>query len=164
MPQATDPWGRPVLEDGPRYGPLDGSEDAWPAQPMLVRTDEDVVTCAAGFARAFSSEYFFTIWLIAVGPDGWTTRSAAELLDMPQRPPPGARLALDHMAAELDRLSPGCTVVAAIASPDGGDRGHREVAWTRALLDAGAEFGLAWRGIVAVGAYRARLLHAAVPR
>ncbi|PYG02286.1 hypothetical protein SAMN05216184_101758 [Georgenia satyanarayanai] len=162
--ETTDAWGRPVLEEGPRYGPLDGDENAWPAQPMLVLSDEDVVACAVGFARAFSSEYFFTVWLIAVGPDGWTTRGAAELLDLPQRPPRDARHLLDHMGAELDGLSPGCAVVAAIASPDGGDRGAREVAWTRALLDAAGECHLPVLGIVAVGAHRARLLHATVPR
>lgn len=157
----TDAWGRPVLEEGSRYGPPDDDEELWPARPMLVLSDEDVVTCAAGFARAFSSDYFFTIWLIALGPDGWTTRDAAELVDLPQRPPSSARHLLDHMSTELDGMSPGCTVVAAIASPDGGDRGTREIAWTHALVDAAVECGLPLRGIVAVGAHRARLMHSA---
>lgn len=157
----TDAWGRPVLGEGARYGPLDGGEDVWPARPMLVLSDEDVVTCAAAFARAFSHEYFFTIWLIALGPDGWATKDAAELLDLPQRPPPGVRHLLDRMGTELDGLSPGCSIVAAIASPDGGDRGAREVAWTHALLEAVVECGLPLRGVVAVGAHRARLMHSA---
>ena len=159
----TDAWGRPVLEDGPRFGPLDGDETSWPATDMLVLTDEDVVTCATGFARAFSSEYFFTIWLIALGEDGWTTKAVAELLDLPRLPPPShlVRHMLREMTAGLLEVSPGATVVAAIAHPDGGDRGMREVAWTQALVEQAPECGLSLRGIVAVGAHRARMLRSA---
>lgn len=156
----TDLWGRPVHDGDPVLGP--GDEDDWPASPMLVLGDDDVLACASGFCRAFSSEYFFTIWLLAVDEQGWTTKDAAELLDMPQRPPPsGVRQMIREAAAELETLSPGCSVVVAIADPDGGDRGVRELAWTGALLDAAQACGMRVRGVVAVGAHRARLLHSA---
>ncbi|WP_324653928.1 hypothetical protein [Georgenia sp. H159] len=158
----TDRWGRPVLDGEARYGPLDGEDSSWPASPMLVLDDEDVVTCATEFCRAFSSEYFFTIWLLAVDASGWTTKAAAELLDMPQRPPPaGARHIVRKAAGGLTAASPGCSLVVAIADPDGGDHAPREVAWTRAVLDAAEECGLTVRGVVAVGAHRSRLLHSA---
>lgn len=156
----TDRWGRPVVDGGSCDGPLGGDASCWPAGPMLVLDDEDVVTCATEFCRAFSSEYFFSIWLIAVDENGWTTRGAAELLDLPQRPPPAwARHIVRRAAEGLAPASPGSSVVVAIADPDGGDHGPREVAWTRAVLDAAGECGLAVRGVVAVGAHRARLLH-----
>lgn len=157
----TDAWGRAVRDGMPEFGPPGGDRTAWPAVPMQVRTDEDVVTCAAGFARAFTSEYFFTIWLIALDRDGWTTKDCAELLDMPARPPTtGAYALLRNAARGLEELAPGCSVVIAIAQPAGGDRGQRDRAWSRALLQGAALTGLPVRGVVSVGTHRARLLHA----
>ncbi len=157
----TDPWGRPIIDGQPRFGPLDGDETRWPAVPMRVRTEEDVVACAAAFARAFSSEYFYTVWLLAVDPAGVAALLAAELLDMPPEPPSGGLRAeaLGEFAAQVHSLGPGSSLVVALASHDGGDRGRRERAWSRAVLDAAAECGLAVRGVVAVGAARARLLY-----
>lgn len=156
----TDLWGRPVHDGAPELGPPDAEDGAWPAAPMLVLTDEDVVTCAAVFARALSSEFFFTIWVLVVDEDDWATKDAAELLDMPQRPPGhGVLHLLQDVTIQLEELCPGCSAVVAIAAPDGGDRGSREVAWTQALLDAAEATGLRVRGVVAVGAHRARLLH-----
>ncbi|WP_413450114.1 hypothetical protein AA0Y32_05525 [Georgenia phoenicis] len=160
----TDVWGRPVLDDGPQLGPLNSDETAWPAVPMLVLSDDDVMTCATEFARAFSSEYFFTVWLIVLDEHGWTTKDAAELLDMPPRPPEtGVHSLLGRISTELEERVPGCSVVVAIASPDGGDRSTRELTWAWALLDAARDHGLPVRGVVAVGAHRARLLHTSVP-
>lgn len=160
----TDAWGRPVRDGMPEFGPVGGDRTVWPAVPMHVVTDEDVVTCAAGFARAFTSEYFFTVWLIALDPDGWSTKECAELLDLPPRPPTsGLPLRLHDVAGQLRERVPGCSVVVAIARPAGGDRSHRELAWSRALLQAAELCGLPVRGVVAVGAHRARLLHSAPP-
>lgn len=153
----TDLWGRPVLDDGQRTG-LPGDEAAWPSAPMLVLGDEDVITCAAGIARALSSEYFFTVWLVALDESGWATGTSAELVDMPQRPPHRLEL-FRRVGPAFEELAPGCSVVVAIASPDGGDRSTRELSWTEALLDAASAYGLPVRGVVAVGAHRARLLH-----
>ncbi len=162
--QATDRWGRPVLDGVPQFGPLDGTDTSWPAGAMLVLGDDDVVACAAGFARAFSSEYFFTIWLIVLDAGGWTTKLAVELLDLPPRPPDPAALVppLADLASRLADVAPGSSVVAAVADPDGGDRGERELAWTRAVLEGAAETGVAVRGVVAVGAHRDRLLHSSL--
>lgn len=160
----TDAWGRPIEDGVPVFGPPDGDESSWPTVPMRVLDEEDLVSCAVRFTRGYSSVYFFTIWLFCLDRDGWTTRDVVELLDMPQRPPAEVLDLLSDVAAEVDELAPGCSVVVALASPEGGDRGPREESWTRALLASTAVTGLRVRGVVAVGAHRARLLYASGPR
>ena len=155
----TDPWGRPIENDGPVFGTLDGDPDAWPTTPMCVLDQEDLVTCAARFARGYASEYFFTIWFFCLDEDGWTTKDIAELLDLPPTPPADVVDLLAHVAREMEEMAPGTSVLAALASPDGGDRGAREESWTQALLDSTAVTGMRIRGIVAVGAHRARVLY-----
>ena len=160
-PAATDSWGRPIIDGQPRFGPLDGDDSHWPAVPMLVHDDADVVRCAAGFCQAFSSAYCFTVWLLVVGPDGRTTHEAMELLDMPPRPPEHSIAhVLERTAQQFESLRAGGTLVVALAAPGGGDRGPRERAWARAVLDAADTCRVAVRGVVAVGADRARLLYA----
>lgn len=160
-PAPTDPWGRPIIDGCPRFGPLDGDDSHWPAVPMLVHDDADVVRCATGFCHAFSSAYYFTVWLLVVGRDGRTTHEVVELLDMPPRPPEhGIAHLMDRVAQQFESLDAGGTLVVALAAPDGGDRGARERAWARAVLDAAETCRVGVRGVVAVGANRARLLYA----
>lgn len=160
----SDAWGRPVVNGVPVPGPAHDDEESWPTTAMLVLSDADLVTCAARFARAFSSAHGLTIWLLCLDEYGWTTRDVAQLVDLPSRPPEGEWSSLmAEITRELAQMAPDSRVLAAIASPDGGDRGARELTWTHAILDGAAASGLPVRGVVAVGAHRARLLYTSVP-
>ncbi len=156
-----DAWPR---DDAPHTS-VDRCEDPWSLSGRLVDDDDDAVACAAGAVRAAASGDSFSMWVIALDEHCWSTGvivQVPELWDVP--PSGGAAVVLTrlwHMLAQLDPLG---SVIVALASPGGGDRGRREVAWADALAEAGRVCELPLRAVVTVGAHRARLLHSAVPR
>ncbi|MBD8062404.1 hypothetical protein [Oceanitalea stevensii] len=143
-----------------------GTEDeAWLHAGGIVLGDDDAVACAAGAVRAAAGGDGLSMWLIALDEDGRSTGLVVELAGLADAPPPGEVLTvLTRMSRAMDRVSPLGSLVVALASPGGGDRVAREVRWGDAVADAARSGVLPVRAVVAVGAHRARLLHAAVRR
>lgn len=155
---APDTWASAYHSSGTQ-------DEPWMHAGRLVGGDDDAVACAAGAVRAAASGDGLSMWLVALDEHGCSTGVIVELAELADVPPPGEVVTvLTRMSRAIEQVSPLGSVLVALASPGGGDRGAREVRWSDAVADAARAGALPLRAVVSVGAHRARLLHPAVPR
>ncbi|WP_152189612.1 hypothetical protein [Georgenia satyanarayanai] len=155
---APETWASAQHDGGPE-------DERWMHAGRLVLGDADAVACAAGAVRAAARGDGLSMWLIVLDEHSWSTGLVVELEGLADSPAPGEVLTvLTRMSSLIEQAVPRGSVLVALATPGGGDRGAREARWCAAVVDAAHAGSLPVRAVVAVGAHRARLLQSAVPR
>src|SRR5699024_792343 len=81
----TDAWALDRADEAS----AEGTDDPWVLAGRLVLGDDDVVACAAGAVRASASGHGFSMWLIALDEQSWSTGVLVQVTDLTDVPRPG---------------------------------------------------------------------------